>query len=177
MDKSAITTVISVTHPKANNLHIPCHENLQLFHFFKPIYTMAQKLINQRIKCILKMCHKCDTNKSFFNLVNIALFIGKQNLCLQQIATCRSCYTKPIIRLNPYKILKSSTLCMFAVNHFFLFQLNAHNMLNIYIIYIFNVSCVFSCNKKSYSLFNYIKENRISHHCSFKMIVRFCTFQ
>jgi hypothetical protein len=41
-----------------------------------------------------------------------------------------------------YSILKLSTTCILAANHFFLFQLNAHNMLNTYIYHQLPSKCL-----------------------------------
>ena len=48
-------------------------------------------------------------------------------------------------KFETYYILKLSTPCILVVNHFFVFQLNAHNILNTYIYYQLPPTCFGVC--------------------------------
>jgi hypothetical protein len=84
------------------------------------------------------------------------------NVCLlHSVNTICNNITISLYTQTVYRILKLSALCIFAVNFFFLFQLNAHNTLNTYIYHLlpptcFGVFTTFSGRPLRYLLENYM---------------------
>jgi hypothetical protein len=68
-------------------------------------------------------------------------------------------------------ILKFSTSCILAVNHFFLFQLKAHNIFNTYFFHLLPPTCISAC----YTIFRETRCVTCSKTKCFRKVALKCT--